>query len=216
MWAVWASNAQAQSGPPEHPAMYAPAAAANATRLPSQQQTEWRFLKGAAAAGRFEGEAARLALARSTDPGVKSFAATLINRHASVGNELLHMLQARGMAPPMLANDQRVALNRLAKLKGQKFDRAFVEAVGTRQQQDDLQSYERASLEVREPVLKAWIEKNLPTLRDQVTTAQRIAPLKPKMVKTVVPPPKGRIARNTVASNRYAARAVQGTSYRVE
>ena len=39
------------------------------------------------------------------------------------------MLRTRGMAPPMLSNEQRKALNRLAKVQGTKFDREWMEAV---------------------------------------------------------------------------------------
>ena len=169
--------ARAETVPVRHaPAMFAPAAAAAARRMAPQQRDEWRFLKDAAAISRFEREAAHLALARSSDPGVRSFAATLINHHSTAGNELLYMLQVRGMAPPMLANDQRKTLNRLGKLQGGKFDREFMTEVGLRYQQDDVQYFEKARLVAGEPALKAWIERNLPTLRYHLATAERLAP----------------------------------------
>lgn len=159
-----------------NPAMFAPAAAANSKRMSDQQRDEWRFLKDAAAAGRFETEASRLALGKSNNAGVRSFAATLINHHTSVSNELVHMLHVRGMAPPMLANDQRKALNRLAKLQGAKFDREFMDEVGLKNQQEDVQVFEKAQLAARDPQLKAWIERMLPTLRYHMTMAERLAP----------------------------------------
>jgi len=172
-----AGAARAETVPVRHaPAMFAPAAAAAAKRMTPQQRDEWRFLKDAAAISRFESDAARLALARSSDPGVRSFAATLINHHATAGNELLYLLHVRGMAPPMLANDQRKTLNRLGKLQGGKFDREFMAEVGLRYQQDDVQYFEKARLVAGEPALKAWIERNLPTLRYHLATAERLAP----------------------------------------
>ena len=166
----------APAKPAARPSMFAPAAAANVKRLSAQQREEWRFLKEAAAASRLEAEASRLALARSSDPNVRSLAATLINHNAVVGNELVHMLHGRGMAPPMMSNDQRRTLNRLAKLQGRKFDREYLEQVGLRYQQDDVHLYEKASLSVTEPRLKAWVDKNLPTVRYHLTTAERLAP----------------------------------------
>jgi predicted outer membrane protein len=159
-----------------NPAMFAPAAAATTRRMPEQQREEWRFLKETAAAGRFETEASRLALSKSGNTGIRSFAATLINHHTSVGNELVHMLHVRGMAPPMLANDQRKTLNRLAKLQGAKFDREFLDEVGIRTQHEDVQAFEKARLNARDPQLKAWIERMLPTLRYHMTMAERLAP----------------------------------------
>jgi predicted outer membrane protein len=159
-----------------NPTLFAPSAVANTRRMTGEQREEWRFLKEAAAAGRFEAEASRLALAKSSHAGVRTFAATLVNHHTAVGNELVHMLHVRGMAPPMLANDQRKALNRLAKLQGGRFDREFLLEVGLKTQQEDLQAFERARLATRDPQLRAWIERMLPTLRYHLTLAERLAP----------------------------------------
>ncbi|MEO5670656.1 MAG: DUF4142 domain-containing protein [Ramlibacter sp.] len=167
------------------PPMFAAASAANAQRLTAQQREEWRFLKEAAAASRFEGDAARLALGRSTDPRVRAFATTLISHQASAGNELLHLLHVRGMAAPMLTNGQRKTLNRLGKLQGVKFDREFVEQVGLRYQQDDVRVYEKASTMAGEPRLKAWIDRTLPSMREHMAIAGRIASLDSKQAKEV-------------------------------
>jgi predicted outer membrane protein len=183
-----ASSASTGTVPARHAgAMFAPVAAANAKRMTASQWQEWRFLKEAAATSRFESEAARLALARSSDAGVRSFAATLINHHASAGNELVHMLHTRGMAPPMLANDQRKTLNRLGKLQGGKFDREFMAEVGLRYQQDEVQYFEKAQGVAAEPALRAWIARNLPTLRYHLATAERLAPADLRLAKVHAP-----------------------------
>jgi predicted outer membrane protein len=190
--------------PVARPALFAPAAAANAKRLSAQQREERHFLKDAAASSRFEAEASRMALGKSSDPGVRSMAATLINHHASVTNELLHMLHGRGMAAPMLANDQRKILNRLAKLHGGKFDREYLAEVAMKYQQEDVQLYEKASLVATEPRLKAWIDRMLPTLRYQLETAERLAPVDVRLARsgaTVHP----------AAANRFVSRAGMAT-----
>jgi predicted outer membrane protein len=165
------------------PAFFAPAAAAKAKPMSAPQRDERQFLKDAAASSRFEAEASRLALGKSHDAGVRSVAATLINHHAAVGNELLHMLNARGMAAPMLANDQRKILNRLAKLHGAKFDREFLQEVALRYQQEDIEKYEKASLVANDARLKTWIDRKLPTLRYHLATAERIAPADAKLAR---------------------------------
>ena len=199
---------------PAHPAavkpraastMFAAASAAKARRMSAQQRQERQFLKDATASSRFEADAARMALARSNDPGVRSLAATLINHHAAALNELLHMLHARGMAAPMLGNDQRKVLNRLAKLQGTRFDREFLEEVGLRYQLEDVDRFEKASLAAREPRLKAWIGRTLPTLRYHVTTAERIAPADVKLAKASA------AAATMPAAKRGAARAIAAT-----
>lgn len=203
-WAAGApavGQAKPKPRPAIRPAMFAPVAAANAKRMSAQQRQERRFLKDAAAGSRFETEASRMALAKSSDPGVRSFAATLINYHASASNDLLYMLQVRGMAPPMLANGQRKALNRLAKLQGAKFDRAFLEEVALRYQQEDVEYYEKASLIAREPRLKAWIDRTLPTLRYHLAAAERIAPADTRLAIRAAGVPQ------STAGNRFVSRA---------
>lgn len=196
-----ASPSDARPRPAVRPAMYAAVAAAHARRSSPRQREERRFLKDAAASSRFEAEASRMALARSSDPGLRSFAAMLINHHASASNELLNLLYRRGMAAPMLANDQRKTLNRLARLQGAKFDRVYLEEVALRYQQEDVQYYEKASLVVREPRLKAWIDRTLPTLRYHTAAAERLVPPDLKLARGAggAPPP--------VAENAFASRA---------
>jgi predicted outer membrane protein len=181
---------------------FAPASVATARPMAQEQRDERRFLKDAAAANRLESDASRMALNKSNDPRVRSFAATVINHHAAVATELQHMLHIRGMAPPMLANDQRKTLNRLAKLNGTKFDREYMEEVGLRYQQGDVQLYEKASLTTRDPVLKAWIDRNLPTLQYHLTTAERVVSTpRTKLVKSGAP----RAETSSQAPQRQAA-----------
>jgi len=144
-----------------------------AKRLTPEQREEWRFLKEATAQGRFETDAARMALSRSADPEVRSLAAALVNHHAATQTALQRMLQARNIAPPMLSNGQRVALNRLAKLHGAKFDREWMEWVGLHSQQDGVQAFEKAAGSAQDPALRSWIARTLPTMRSQLAGAER-------------------------------------------
>ncbi|HSH91345.1 MAG TPA: DUF4142 domain-containing protein [Ramlibacter sp.] len=165
----------AQAKPEPRPGMFAPASALNVKRLTLEQREERRFLKDAAAASRFEMDAARIALAKSGNAQVRSFAATLINHHTGTAPVLQRMLHIRGMAAPMLANDQRKTLNRLTKINGGKFDREFLDEVGLKYQLEGVQMYEKALLVTKDPALRAWIEKTLSTLKYHLSTAERAA-----------------------------------------
>ena len=169
------------------PTMFAAASAVNAKRLTVEQREERSFLRDAAAASRYESEAAKMALAKSSNAAVRSFAATLVNHHASAGPVLQHMLHTRGMAVPMLANDQRKTLNRLTKLNGTKFDREFLEEVGLKTQAEDVRMFEKASLVARDPALKGWIDKTAPTLRYHLATAERASNREVRVAKGTTP-----------------------------
>ncbi|MBA3772178.1 MAG: DUF4142 domain-containing protein [Ramlibacter sp.] len=165
-------------------AVFAASAAVNIKPMAMEQRDERRFLKDATAASRFQTEASRLAMAKSGNARVRSLAALLLNHHTEATSHLLHMLHVRGMAPPMLENNQRKALNRLVKLQGAKFDRAFMEELGLKLQQQDVQQYERASVAVRDPLLKSWIDQSLPALRHHLATAERTVPADTRPVRS--------------------------------
>ena len=177
--------------PKVNPILFAPASAATARPLSVQQRDERQFLRDAAATRRFQSDASRLALSKSSNPGVRSFAATLIEHHAESGNELLYLLQVRGMAPPMLANDKRKTLNRLGKLQGAKFDRAYMAEVAVKNQQQDVQTFERASANTRDPQLKAWIDRMLPSRRYNLTAGAQFARPAVKLVRAAAPSSPG-------------------------
>jgi putative membrane protein len=194
---------------PARPGMFAAASAPFAKRLTPEQRDEWRFLKDAAAAGRFEFDAGKLALSRSNDARVRSLAATLVNHHGAAQPRLQQMLNVRSMAPPMYSNDQRKALNRLAKLQGAKFDREWMETVGLRSQQDSIAVYEKAAQSARDPSLRDWIEQTLPALRWQLQTAERIVGGTTKYAR-IAPSPQVVIKSPEMAARYMGASASAG------
>jgi predicted outer membrane protein len=152
---------------------FAAESARTATRLPPAERQARAFLRAAAMDARLEAEASRLAQARSQAPGVLAFSDNLLDYRETADPGLQHLLHARGMALPMMDNTQRKALNRLAKLKGPRFDRMYVELVGPERQRVAVQEYEKALAVVADPVLKGWIERQLPLLRQQHDEATR-------------------------------------------
>lgn len=155
---------------------YAPGAAAGARPLGQAQRFERRFLQITAGNMRFQAEASRLADARSNNPAVKDLANTLLARQQTAQPELLRLLHARGMAMPIASPQHAKVLRQLAKLNGAKFDRLYVDEVVTRSYQADIGNYERAATQAEDPVLKAWVERQLPTLRFHAAKAGKALP----------------------------------------
>jgi len=162
---------------------YAAESARTATRLPPEEREARGFLRAAAMASLFELEASRLATERATGAGVRAYAAELMEYQEAAHLELLHLLHARGMALPMMDGAHRKALNRLARLSGPRFDREYVELLGQRHQREDVAAYERAVQGIADPLLRAWIERQLPNLRAQQMAAQRLT-ARPQAVRS--------------------------------
>jgi predicted outer membrane protein len=155
-----------------------------AVRLTADAREERRFLRDAAAQSRFELDASRLAFAKSGNAAVRTLAAALINHDNTVGLELAHLLNARGMAMTMISNDQRKTLTQLAKLGGgSKFDALYMEKVGLGQAAV-ARDYEKAAATIHDPQLNAWIVKTLATIRFHQDLAERAASGRPQLAKS--------------------------------
>ena len=166
-----------------------------ATPMTADGREERRFLREAAAQSRFELDASRLAFSKSSNSAVRSLAASLINHHNTVSLELTHLLNARGMALPMNSNEQRKALNQLAKSSGSRFDAVYMQQVGLAQAAV-ARDYEKASVAIRDPQINAWILKTLPTARYHLMLAERA--VDPHSLKSNRPAVRPTIARAKV------------------
>lgn len=155
---------------------YAPGAAAEARPLGQAQRFERRFLQITAANMRFQAEASRLVATRSNNPAVKDLANTLLSRQQTAQPELLRLLHARGMAMPLPQNEHGKVLKQLSRSNGAKFDRLYVDEVVMRSYQADITNFEKVAAQADDPVLKAWVDRQLPTLRMHVGKAGKALP----------------------------------------
>jgi putative membrane protein len=166
--APWAVRAQSRPS-----RTFAPDAAKSASPSSPQEREERKLLRSAATASLLASRAARLALAKSSSPEVRAFATGLAKHHEAAQVDLLRLLQARGMAMPMLDNKQGEFLRRLEKLSGSAFDRELMQGAGPDALRRELRALETAGQTAKDPALRAWVERSLPGLRQQLAVAER-------------------------------------------
>jgi putative membrane protein len=134
-----------------------------------------KFIEEAAGSGMFEVQVGQLASTKATDPAVKSFASMLVDEHSAANNELTQLANAKHVelpaAPP---RTMRKKVEDLAKKSGAEFDREFVRDVGIKDHEQDIKKFEKASKDVKDPELKAWVDKTLPHLRQHLAAAQKL------------------------------------------
>lgn len=157
------------------PSFFAADAAKTAARLSPEAREERNFIRMAAATGRFEVQASRLALSKSGNARVRALAGSLLDQHHESQLELAHLLQGRDMAMPMLENADQKVLKRLGRYSGAKFDREYLEQVGLKSHYESIRNYEKASASLKDPAVKAWVDQKLPALRVNLLTAERAA-----------------------------------------
>jgi len=134
-----------------------------------------KFIEEAAGSGMFEVQVSQLASTKASSPEVKSFASMLVQEHTMANNELTQLANSKKVelpaAPP---KSKRNDVEKLAKLSGSEFDQQFVREVGIKDHQTDIKKFEKASKDVKDPELKAWVDKTLPHLRQHLAAAQKL------------------------------------------
>jgi putative membrane protein len=159
--------------------MGAPPASSAVPRAAPQRLTpaERDFAVQAAGKGMYEVEVSRLAASKALNSSVRSYAQAMVAHHTQLNNELLALMNARGMATPHTLSDDRAAkLQRLGSLPpSDAFDVGYIRVVGIEDHQEAIAAFEKARTEVGDAELRAWIERTLPTLRKHLSEAQSIA-----------------------------------------
>jgi putative membrane protein len=137
---------------------------------------ERTFMSQAVSRAMYEVEVSRLAADRAMDPRVRSYARALAGHSAHAGSELGTMMKAKGVPRPAgLAADKATKLHRLAALRpSPNFDLGYARVVGVEDHQATIALYERARRYTKDRDLKAWIDKTLPVLRNQLAAAQTL------------------------------------------
>lgn len=134
-----------------------------------------KFIENAAKGGLFEVQVAKLAESKASDQAVKDFARMLVDQHTHANNELTQLANSKGVELPAAPGFmQRHSVNSLAKRSGADFDKHFVSEVGIKDHQKDIKEFEKAAKDVKDPDLKAFIDKALPTLREHLAQAQKL------------------------------------------
>jgi len=133
-----------------------------------------KFIEDAAEGGIMEVEAGKLAQSKASDPNVKSFGEKLEKDHAAANDELVKLANSKHVELPAgPSRSERKDIEKLGKLSGRDFDKQFV-SMGVKDHEKDIKKFEKASGKAKDPELKAWIDKTLPTLREHLAMAQKL------------------------------------------
>lgn len=133
-----------------------------------------KFMEKAAGGGMAEVQDAQLASTKATDPAVKSFASKLLEDHTAANDELVRLANSKGVELPAgPPRAKRREAEKLGKDTGAKFDQQYVKAE-IKDHEKDIKEFEKASSKVKDPDLKAWIDKTLPHLREHLAMAQKL------------------------------------------
>jgi putative membrane protein len=132
-----------------------------------------KFMVKAANGGLMEVAAGKLAHEKASSKEVKEFGHHMMEDHKKANDELKQLAEGKKvMLPDSMDNDAKDKLEKLAKKTGKDFDKAYMEEM-VDDHKKDINEFEDASKNAKDPEIKAFAEKTLPTLKMHLEMAQK-------------------------------------------
>lgn len=133
------------------------------------------FVREAASGGMAEVDLGRLATQNAESTDVKQFGQRMVDDHSKANDELKQLASQKKVDLPMDPDPKHKAVHdKLAKLKGAAFDSAYMSAMVS-DHKEDVSAFQREAKSGKDPDVKAWAEKTLPTLQEHLKMAQDIS-----------------------------------------
>lgn len=137
--------------------------------LPASDRT---FVLAAARGGLEEVQLGKLAAGKAVDPDVKSFGQRMVDDHSKANDKLRQAVSDKGVSLPSdLDRKARAEVDRLAKLEGSAFDRAYVRMM-VKDHVKDVADFNRESSTAHDPQVRQFVTDTLPTLQDHLKMAK--------------------------------------------
>jgi putative membrane protein len=136
------------------------------------------FAKEAARGGIAEVKLGQLAEEKGSNDTVKSFGKRMVDDHSKAGDKLKEVASRESITLPtdISAKDQ-ATYDRLAKLNGTAFDRAYARDM-VKDHETDVAAFQKEANAGKDDSLKSFASETLPTLQDHLKQAK-------EMMKTV-------------------------------
>ncbi len=132
-----------------------------------------KFITEAATGGKAEVELGKLASERGGSDAVKQFGQKMATDHGKANDELAQLAQQKGITLPTDLDAKHKKLHdRLSKLSGAEFDAAYMREM-VRDHDKDVKEFQRESRRGKDPDVKAWAAKTLPTLQEHDQLAKQ-------------------------------------------
>jgi len=134
------------------------------------------FLLDAMEGNKAETELATLAQQKAGASAVREYAQMLQKDHSTANTKLKSIASEAGAADndPALKPEHTQLKDRLSKLEGAAFDKAYM-AEMVKDHEKDVQKYQKASTSLQHAGLKSYATETLPTLKQHLDHARKVA-----------------------------------------
>ena len=170
--AVGVGSAFAQQPPPRPTGQQPTAKSGTAKAGAAKTGSDERFVKEAATGGMAEVELGKLATDKASSGDVKKFGQRMVDDHGKANEELKTLAQNKNITlPTALDAKAKATVDRLSKLNGEAFDRAYMQEM-LKDHRKDVNAFRTESTSGKDADVKAFASKTLPTLEEHLKLAQ--------------------------------------------
>ena len=161
------------SQPPSRPVPSAPNSSLNTNRdMQTRQADDKKFLKDAAIGGMAKVELGKLAVQKASSDAVKQFAQKMIDDHTKANEEVKQIASKANISlPDSLDSRHQSRIDKLSKLSGTEFDRAYIKDQ-LKDHQQDVKEFQNEAENGYHEELKTFASKTLPTLQEHLSMAK--------------------------------------------
>ena len=150
-------------------------AAPSRTGAPGSGQldkSDEQFVMKAAQSGLTEVQLGEIASQKAASEPVKELGAMMVKDHTKANQELSGIVGKKGLALPTEPDSKHKAkVDKLSKLSGSEFDKEYVDAM-VDSHKKGVSEFEKASKSAKDPDIKAFAAKTLPTLQGHLQHVQ--------------------------------------------
>jgi len=130
------------------------------------------FVEKAAVGGLAEVNMGKMALEKGSSDQVKQFGARMVEDHSKANDELKQIASSKGITLPTdLDAKHKAKMDKMQKLSGAQFDRAYMDDMVADHKQD-VAEFKKEASSGKDSDVKAFAAKTLPTLEDHLKMAQ--------------------------------------------
>ena len=161
----------------------APPSKAHPTTTPKSTQpattktamnADHHFVMEAAEGGMAEVEMGKLAVDKASNAKVKDFGQRMVTDHGKANDELKSLAASKNITLPTAMNaKQQATKERLSKLSGATFDRAYMAAM-VKDHQADAAAFHKQAMSGQDAEIKAWAAKTATMVDEHLKLAREV------------------------------------------
>src|SRR4051812_11176573 len=146
----------------------------DATSMPAKMDDK-KFVKDAALGGMTEVELGKLAAQKATRDDVKQFGQKMVDDHTKANDQLKEVATKQNIPiPDSLDSKHQGRINKLSKLSGPDFDKAYVKDQ-LKDHETDVRAFSAEAQNGNNPEIKAFAATTLPILQEHLSMVKDLS-----------------------------------------